>query len=85
MDSAEIPVYDQQEQSVYKATSSPPCYHPLPLFNRRGDCLAAKLRPGNVHTGDEWKLLAASRDRAATEAGLGSGFGADDAFAGQEV
>ena len=25
------------------------CYHPLLLFNREGDCLAAKLRPGNEH------------------------------------
>ena len=30
------------------------CYHPLLLFNREGDCLAAKLRPGNVHSAEEW-------------------------------
>ncbi|MBM3788585.1 MAG: hypothetical protein FJW30_29980, partial [Acidobacteria bacterium] len=29
------------------------CYHPLLLFNREGDCLAAKLRPGNVHMATE--------------------------------
>jgi hypothetical protein len=27
------------------------------LFNREGDCLAAKLRPGNVHSADGWKEL----------------------------
>jgi hypothetical protein len=26
------------------------------LFNSRGDCLAAKLRPGNVHSADGWNL-----------------------------
>jgi hypothetical protein len=25
------------------------------LFNREGDCLAAKLRPGNVHSADGWE------------------------------
>ena len=27
--------------------------HPLLLFNREGDCLAAKLRPGNVHSAED--------------------------------
>ena len=27
---------------------------PLLLFNREGDCLAAKLRPGNVHSAEQW-------------------------------
>lgn len=30
------------------------CYHPLLLFNAEGDCLAAKLRPGNVHSAEGW-------------------------------
>src|SRR2546427_9153109 len=30
------------------------CYHPLFVFNPEGDCLAAKLRPGNVHSADGW-------------------------------
>jgi len=30
------------------------CYHPLLLFNREGDCLAVKLRPGNVHSAEDW-------------------------------
>ncbi len=34
------------------AISSLTCYHPLLLFNREGDCLAAKLRPGNVHSAE---------------------------------
>jgi hypothetical protein len=30
------------------------CDHPLFLFNGHGDCLAAKLRPGNVSSADDW-------------------------------
>jgi hypothetical protein len=55
MDSTEIPVYGQQEQSVYNGHFESTCYHPLLLFNREGDCLAAKLRPGNVHSADDWE------------------------------
>ena len=33
------------------------CYHPLFLFSDDGDCLAAKLRPGNVHSADDWDEL----------------------------
>ena len=36
MDSTEIPVYGQQEQSAYNGHFESSCYHPLLLFNRRG-------------------------------------------------
>ena len=52
MDSTEVAVYGQQEESAYNGHFESTCYHPLLLFNREGDCLAAKLRPGNVHSGD---------------------------------
>ena len=55
MDSTEIPVYGEQEQSVYNGHFESTCYHPLLLFNRDGDCLAAKLRAGNVHSADGWE------------------------------
>ena len=48
MHSTEIPVYGQQEQTAYNGHFESTCYHPLLLFNGEGDCLAAKLRPGNV-------------------------------------
>jgi len=57
MDSTEIPVYGQQEQSAYNGHFESTCYHPLLLFNRQGDCLAAKLRPGNVHSAEDWEEL----------------------------
>jgi Transposase DDE domain group 1 len=54
LDSTEIPVYGQQEQSAYNGHFESTCYHPLLLFNREGDCLAARLRPGNVHSAEDW-------------------------------
>ena len=52
LDSTEIPIYGQQEESAYNGHFESTCYHPLLLFNRDGDCLAAKLRPGNVHSAE---------------------------------
>ena len=50
IDSTEIPVYGEQEQSANNGHFESTCYHPLLLFNRDEDYLAAKLRPGNVHS-----------------------------------
>jgi hypothetical protein len=57
MDSTEIPVYGHQGQSAHNGHFESTCYHPLLLFNREGDCLAAKLRPGNVHSAYGWEEL----------------------------
>jgi uncharacterized membrane protein len=57
MDSSESPVYGEQEQSAYNGYFESVCYHPLFLFKRQGDCLAAKLRPGNVHSAEGWEEL----------------------------
>ncbi len=53
IDSSESPVR-AQEQSAYNGHFESVCYHPLFVFNQGGDCLAAKLRPGNVHSADGW-------------------------------
>jgi len=50
MDSTEIPVYGQQEQSAYNGHFESACNHPLLLFSRESDCLAAKLWSGNIHS-----------------------------------
>ena len=47
MGSTEIPVYGEQEQSGYNGHFESTGYHPMLLFNRGGDCLAAKLRRGS--------------------------------------
>jgi hypothetical protein len=54
IDSSESPVHGAQEQSAYNGHFESLCYHPLFVFNSEGDCLAAKLRPGNVHSADGW-------------------------------
>jgi len=54
IDSSESPVHGAQEQSAYNGHFESVYYHPLFVFNPEGDCLAAKLRPGNVHSADGW-------------------------------
>src|SRR5580658_9836504 len=39
VDSTEIPVYGEQEESAYKGHFESTCFHPLLLFSRDGDCL----------------------------------------------
>jgi Transposase DDE domain group 1 len=66
MDSSESPVHGQQEGSAYNGHFESVCYHPLFLFNDHGDCLAAKLRSGNVFSADDWEeLLVPEIDRPA--------------------
>src|SRR5450759_4611931 len=57
MDSSESPVHGSQEGSSYSGHFSCRCYHPLFVFNQFGDCEAAALRPGNVHSADGWRDL----------------------------
>ena len=81
MDSSESPVHGQQEGSAYNGHFESVCYHPLFLFNDHGDCLAAKLRSGNVSSADDWgELLVPEIDRQQAE-GQRVAFRADAAFA----
>ncbi len=85
MDSTEISVYGQQEQSAYNGHFESTCYHPLLLFNREGDCLAAKLRPGNVHSAEGWKELLLPEIERQQQQGKEVAFRADAAFAKPEI
>jgi len=51
-DSTEDPAHGKQEEMVYNGHFKKNCFHPLFAFTSGGDCLAAKLRPGNVHSAD---------------------------------
>ena len=85
MDSTESPVHGQQEGSAYNGHFESVCYHPLLLFNQLGDCLAASLRPGNVHSAEDWdELLLPEIERQQAEGKLVT-FRADAAFAKPEV
>jgi hypothetical protein len=82
MDSSESPVHGEQEGSAHFESV---CYHPLFLFNSHGDCLAAKLRPGNVHSAEDWdELLLPEIERQQAE-GKQVAFRADAAFAKPEI
>ncbi|HZL66903.1 MAG TPA: IS1380 family transposase [Candidatus Limnocylindrales bacterium] len=85
MDSTEIPVYGQQENSAYNGHFESTCYHPLLLFNGEGDCLAAKLRPGNVHSAEDWAELLLPEIERQQELGKEVVFRADAAFAKPEI
>ena len=85
MDSTEIPVYGQQEQSACNGHFETTCYHPLLLFYGEGDCLAAKLRPGNVHIAEDWKELLLPEIVRQRELGKEVVFRADAAFAKPEI
>jgi hypothetical protein len=85
MDSSESPVYGEQEQSAYNGHFESTCYHPLLLFNREGDCLAAKLRPGNVHSAEGWEELLLPEIERQAQNGKEVAFRADAAFAKPEI
>ena len=52
LDSTADPAHGRQEGVVYNGHFAKNCFHPLFAFTSEGDCLGAKLRPGNVHSGD---------------------------------
>ena len=55
MDSSESPVHGEQEGAAYNGHFGCMCYHPIFVFNQFGDCEGAMLRPGNVHSADNWR------------------------------
>ncbi len=85
MDSTEIPVYGEQEQSSYNGHFESTCYHPLLMFNGEGDCVAAKLRPGNVHNVEDWEEVLLPEIERQQELGKEVAFRADAAFAKPEI
>jgi len=85
MDSTEVPVYGEQEQSAYNGYFESTCFHPLLLFNGEGDCLAANLRPGNVHSAEGWEELLLPEIERQQQMGKEVAFRGDAAFARPEV
>ena len=85
MDSTESPVHGQQEGSAYNGHFESVCYHPLLLFNGHGDCLAAKLRPGNAHSAEDWDELLLPEIERQQAAGKQVALRGDAAFAKPEV
>ncbi len=72
MDSTEIPVYGEQEQSAYNKHYESTCYHPLLLFN---SCGRLRCRKTAARQRSQRRWLGATSDtgdRTATETGQGS-------------
>ncbi len=57
MDSSESPTYGEQEGSAYNGHFGCTCYHPLFVFNQLGDVERCALRPGNVHSAEDWRAV----------------------------
>src|SRR3954452_22918260 len=57
LDSSESPTHGQQEGSAWNGHFRCSCYHPLFLFNQFGYLERCLLRPGNVHSADEWRSV----------------------------
>ena len=55
MDSSVSPTHGEQEGSAYNGHFGSTFYHPLFLFNQFGDLERCSLRPGNVHSADDWE------------------------------
>ena len=55
MDSSVSPTHGEQEETAYNGHFGCTCYHPLFLFNQFGDLERCSLRPGNVHSADDWE------------------------------
>ena len=85
MDSSESPVHGQQEGAAYNGHFECVCYHPLFLFNQFGDCEAAKLRSGNVHSADDWQEVLDPVVERYLIAAVRLLFRADAAFAKPEI
>lgn len=85
MDSSVSPTHGDLEGSAYNGHFCCTCCHPLFCFNLFGDLERSLLRPGNVHSTEDWRLVfepvvARYRDRK-----LRRYFRADAAFATPEI
>ena len=85
VDSSESPTYGEQEGLTYNGHFGCTCYHPLFCFNQFGDLERCLLRPGNVHSAEDWRsvlepVVVRYRDKK-----LKRYFRADAAFASPDV
>ncbi len=85
MDSTEDPAYGTQEQVAYNGHFRKSCFHPLLAFTSDGACLAAKLRPGNVHSANGSLSMLQGLTRRYRRRSKSLWFRADAAFARPEL
>ena len=85
LDSSESPTYGEQEGSAWNGHFRCACYHPLFLFNQFGDLERCLLRPGNVHSAEDWRAVLEPVIGRYRERGLDMYFRGDAAFAKPEL
>jgi len=85
MDSSVSPTHGDQEGFTYNGHFGCTCYHPLFLFNRFGDLERSLLRPGNVHSAEDWWLVLELVVERYGNRDLRRTFRADAAFAKPEI
>jgi Transposase DDE domain group 1 len=61
------------------------CYHPLFVFNQFGDMERCRLRPGNVQSAEDWRLVLEPVIARYRGRGIDLNFRADAAFAKPEI
>jgi hypothetical protein len=57
MDSSESPTHGRQEGTAWNGHFGCSCYHPLFVFNQFCDLERSLLRPGHVHSAEDWRLI----------------------------
>ena len=85
MDSSESPTHGQQGGSAWNGHFGCTCYHPLFIFNQFGDLERCLLRPGNVHSAEDWRSVLEPVIARYREHGLDLYFRGDAAFAKPEL
>lgn len=85
MDSSESPTHGDQEGSAYNGHFGCTCYHPLFCFNQFGDLERSLLRPGNVHSAEDWRLVLEPVVERHRNRDLRRYFRGDAAFAKPEI
>jgi Transposase DDE domain group 1 len=85
MDSSESPTHGEQEGSVWNGHFGCTCYHPLFLFNQFGDLERCILRPGHVHSAEDWRLVLEPVVTRYRDRGIALYLRADAAFAKPEI
>jgi hypothetical protein len=79
------PTQGEQEGSAWDGHFGCTCYHPLFVFNQYGDPERCRLRPGNVHSADDWRVVLEPVIARYRKRDVELYFRADAAFAKPEI
>ena len=85
LDSSESPTSGAQEGAAWNGHFGCTRYHPLFLFNQFGDLERCLLRPGHVHSAEDWRTVLKPVLARYRERGVELDFRADAAFAKPEL